>query len=109
VNDWDLTFERSELDDGVVLAVRGEIDVAVAARFGQELSALGEATRGKVIVDLSAVGFIDSSGIRELLNAQRRLQSTGAELVLLAPSAPCRRVLEVSGASVEFAIFDTLG
>ena len=86
-----------------------EVDVAVAKRLSKELESLADAasTRGsRAVVDLSGVGFIDSSGVRELLKAQRRLQSGGSELVLRAPSAPCRRVLEVSGASVEFTISD---
>lgn len=109
MNDWDLVFDRTDDDSGPVLAVRGEIDVAVAKRLSKELESLADAanTNGnRAVVDLAGVGFIDSSGVRELLKAQRRLQSAGSELVLRAPSAPCRRVLEVSGASVEFTIAD---
>lgn len=109
MNDWDLVFERADLDAGPVLVVRGEIDVAVAKRLSMELETLSDAANtvgSSAVVDLSGVGFIDSSGVRELLKAQRRLQSSGSELVLRAPSTPCRRVLEVSGASVEFTIAD---
>jgi anti-anti-sigma factor len=109
VNDWDLVFDRADQDSGPLLAVRGEIDVAVAKRLSKELENLADAagaSGGHAVVDLSGVGFIDSSGVRELLKTQRRLQSEGGELVLRAPSAPCRRVLEVSGASVEFTIAD---
>jgi anti-anti-sigma factor len=109
VNDWDLVFDRVDQDSGPLLAVRGEIDVAVVKRLSKELEGLADAASasgGRAVVDLSGVGFIDSSGVRELLKTQRRLQSGGGELVLRAPSAPCRRVLEVSGASVEFTIAD---
>ena len=109
MNDWELVFDRVDNDSAPTLAVRGEIDVAVAKRLSIELDSLADAAGaldGRAVVDLSGVGFIDSSGVRELLKAQRRLQSEGGELVLRAPSAPCRRVLEVSGASVEFTITD---
>ena len=109
MNDWDLAFDRADQDSEFVLAVRGEIDVAVVKRLSKELESLADAVSardGRAVVDLSAVGFIDSSGIRELLKTQRRLQSAGGELVLRAPSPACRRVLEVSGASVEFTIAD---
>jgi stage II sporulation protein AA (anti-sigma F factor antagonist) len=109
LNEWEIVFDRADLDSEPVLAVRGEIDVAVAKRLSKELDALADtasARRGRAVIDLSAVGFIDSSGVRELLKTQRRLQSAGGELVLRAPSAPCRRVLDVSGASVEFTISD---
>ena len=49
----------------------GEIDLAVAARFAQELESLVADTNGTGVVDLSGVGFIDSSGVRELLKAKK--------------------------------------
>jgi len=110
LNEWEIVFDRTDLDSEPVLAVRGEIDVAVAKLLSKELDSLADAASarsGRAVIDLSAVGFIDSSGVRELLKTQRRLQSSGGELVLRAPSAACRRVLDVSGASVEFTISDT--
>jgi anti-sigma B factor antagonist len=110
LNDWEVSFDRADHDSAPMLTVRGEIDVAVANRLSKELEGLADSATerdGRAVVDLSGVGFIDSSGVRELLKAQRRLRSAGGELVLRAPSAPCLRVLEVSGASVEFTIADT--
>jgi anti-anti-sigma factor len=110
VNEWDVAFERVEHDGVPVLVVRGEIDVAVVTQFAQELDALVgtsiERQDAKMVVDLAGVGFIDSSGVRELLNAQRRAQSSGGEILLRSPSAPCLRVLEVSGASLQFIVTD---
>ena len=103
-NDWGLVFRRSEDDGHPVLVVEGEVDLSVAPRFAQELESLVEGAAGSAIVDLSGVGFIDSSGVRELLKAHRRAQSSGGDLVLRAPSTACRRVLQVSGAWVEFTI-----
>jgi anti-sigma B factor antagonist len=104
VNNWDLVFERSEQGGDPVLVVEGEIDLSGAARFAQELESLIAGSDRTAVVDLSRVGFIDSSGVRELLKAQYRAQSSDAELVLRAPSTACRRVLQVSGAWVEFNI-----
>jgi anti-sigma B factor antagonist len=112
LNEWELVFDRADESGGPVLVVRGEVDVAMAARLAGELHGLANAASaggGRAVVDLSGVGFIDSSGVRELLKTQRRLQSGGGELVLRAPSMPCRRVLEVSGTSVEFTIDDAPG
>jgi anti-sigma B factor antagonist len=109
VNDWELVFDHADHNSEPMLAVRGEIDVAVAKQLSNELESLADAASrhgGRAVVDLSGVGFIDSSGVRELLKTQRRLQSAGGELVLRAPSTPCRRVLEVSGAWLEFTIAD---
>ena len=103
-SDWDVTFEKSERDGHLVLAVSGEIDLAVAGRFGQELETLVTDSSGTGLVDLSGVGFIDSSGVRELLKARRAAQLAGGELLLLNPSMACRRVLEISGVLSEFSV-----
>ena len=101
-------FDRAELEGRPVLVVTGEIDLAVAGRFAEELDTLVAEARGDGVVDLSAVGFIDSSGIRELLQARRTAQAAGGDLMLLSPSATCRRVLEISGVLKEFTVREAL-
>jgi anti-sigma B factor antagonist len=106
MSEWDVGFERSEQAGHLVLAVSGEIDLAVAGRFRQELDSLIADSSGAGLVDLSGVGFMDSSGIRELLTARLAAQAAGGELTLRNPSASCRRVLEVSGVLSEFTVQD---
>ena len=108
MSDWDVVFDRAELEGRPVLVVTGEIDLAVAGRFAEELDTLVAEARGDGVVDLSAVGFIDSSGIRELLQARRTAQAAGGDLMLLSPSATCRRVLEISGVLKEFTVREAL-
>ncbi len=104
MSEWDVVFEQSEREGRLVLSVSGEIDLAVAGRFGQELETLVGNSGGTGVVDLSAVGFIDSSGVRELLKARSAALSAGGELLLLNPSTACRRVLEISGVIGEFSV-----
>jgi len=108
MSDWDVVFERSERDGRPVLVVAGEIDLAVAGRFAQELDSLIADSTGTGAVDLSGVGFIDSSGIRELLKAKRAASASGGDLLLLHPSASARRVLEISGVLNEFTVEEAL-
>ena len=107
MSEWEVVFKRSELDGRPVLAVSGEIDLAVAGRFAEELENLVSGNGGgNALVDLSAVEFIDSSGIRELLKAKGTAQESGADLLLLSPSAACRRVLEISGVWGNFTVLE---
>ena len=108
MGDWDVVFERSERDGRAVLVVSGEIDLAIAGRFAQELETLVADSTGTGAVDLSGVGFIDSSGIRELLKAKRAAQAKGGDLLLVDPSAAARRVLEISGVLGEFTVQEAL-
>jgi anti-sigma B factor antagonist len=104
MTDWDVEYAHSEQAGSPVLAVTGEIDLSSAARFARELATLLDDESNTVRVDMSAVTFIDSSGVRELLAAQREADATGTRLVLANPSAACRRVLEISGVLTEFAV-----
>lgn len=78
-----------------IVYVTGEIDMNVAERFGDAVrGAQGEST--DVIVDLSGVSFIDSSGIRVLINARGAL-TDGSRLRVVGPQRIPRRVFEVTG------------
>jgi anti-anti-sigma factor len=104
MNDWDVDYARSEQAGTPVLAVSGEIDLASAGRFAQELALLVGEEHDTARVDLSAVTFLDSSGVRELLAANRQAAANGRQLLLANPSAACRRVLEISGVWSEFVV-----
>ena len=74
--------------------VAGELDRSTTARFD---SAVADAARAgdAVVLDLSRVTFIDSSGLRSLIRLGQTLQGIG--LVLHDPSPKVRRVLEIRG------------
>jgi anti-sigma B factor antagonist len=108
MNDWEPGFERARRDGEMVLVVRGEIDVSVAARFAQELEAVTQAGGARVVVDLEHVTFIDSAGVRELVKAQHRALDRGSDLVLQQPSPACQRVLQLSGLWGEFTVADAV-
>ena len=64
-------------DDGVILAVVGEIDISSAEEFGDEVRALVDGAEGEVVLSLQNCGFIDSTGIRALIRARARASDAG--------------------------------
>lgn len=81
--------------DGVV-RVRGELDVATASSLENVL--LRPRGQGEVVeLDLSELGFMDSTGLRVLLRARQAADRGGWEVVLVAVSAPVRRLFDLSG------------
>ena len=82
-----------------------EVDRASIAQLEAELaSALNRRTNGDVLViDLGAVKFLDSSGIRALVDADRAAGLTGGRVNLVGATGVVRRALEVSG------VWDHLG
>ena len=91
-----LQVERESQDEVEVLAVSGEIDIASAPRLITSLNeALGECT-SPVVVDLSRVTFMDSTGLALLLNAHRRLARRGQGFAVVCADGPVRRVFTIT-------------
>jgi anti-sigma B factor antagonist len=82
-----------------VLALRGEVDAYTRSTLSDELDAAVAETHGNITLDLSAVSFVDSSGIAVLVGAAKRLRERGNDLILESPPAMVSKVLEMTGVS----------
>ena len=91
-----LAVERTS-DEGVELVmVEGELDIATAPRLISVLNrAVGEAL-ASLVVDLSEVDFMDSTGLALLINAHRRLTRRSKGFAVVCPPGPLWRVFEVT-------------
>jgi anti-sigma B factor antagonist len=83
-------------DDAVVLSLRGELDLTSAPLFERELLAAESGKPRRVIIDLSGLEFMDSTGLRALLIARERAQENGHELALRRGPRQVQRVLELT-------------
>ena len=95
----------------VLLAVDGEIDTLTAARLQAGLNEALEAAQADgadVVVDLSGVTFLASSGLAVLIGGARSLAELGGRLRLIAASRAVTRPLQVTGADALFDIHDDL-
>jgi anti-anti-sigma factor len=80
-----------------VLALRGEFDLAGATEARKRLLVLEPALGGRLVLDLSELTFLDSSGIRLILQARERALRHGADFVLVPGPEQVMRVLELVG------------
>jgi anti-sigma B factor antagonist len=105
----DVDLVRDVVVDGDVVraSVAGELDGASAARLQRSLSAVIAVSAGAVVLDMSGVSFIDSTGLRVLVVLQRRLSAQRRPLTLGDVSAQTRRLLEISGLSAVFGVDGT--
>jgi anti-anti-sigma factor len=80
-----------------VLTVRGEVDLRSAPALRGRLLRAANDGYTKVVVDLAAASFLDSSGLNILFNFRRRLERGGGHLGLVATDASILRTLELTG------------
>jgi anti-sigma B factor antagonist len=91
-----LAVERSSTEGVELLLVEGELDIATAPRLISVLNrAVQEALRS-LVVDLSDVDFMDSTGLALLINAHRRLTRRSKGFAVVCPPGPLRRVFAVT-------------
>ncbi len=87
--------------DGTVVA-EGDIDLAGGPLL--DTAIMRRESAEPVVIDLEAVQFIDSSGLRSLLSASRRAESRGTTVVLRKPSNGVLRLLSITGTTEQFTI-----
>jgi anti-sigma B factor antagonist len=86
-----------DADGRVVVVASGQVDLATAPRLAKALAAALGGGAKDIVVDLAAVDFLDSSGVRTLVEAARDARREGATLRLRGAQGWVARVLEITG------------
>ena len=97
---------RHEGDVAVVSAL-GEVDVFSAPGLDSELDALIAAGSSRLVVDLSEVAFLDSTGLGVLVKALKHAREADGWLHLVVTSDRIRKIFEITGLDASIPIFDT--
>jgi anti-sigma B factor antagonist len=97
VEDVVFAIEESTDGDAHVFSLRGELDLQTAPALRQRLHGALEDGPIHLVLELSALTFMDSTGISVLVDALKHARRLGGDLILRSPSARTLRVLQVAG------------
>lgn len=86
--------------------IAGEIDLYTAPQLQSEFTRLLQEGPGRVVIDMSAVDFCDSTGMNVLLSALKRMRERGGALEVAAPRPAVRKILQVTGLDSVFTVHD---
>jgi anti-anti-sigma factor len=103
-----LDFHQEELDDLIVLHVRGEIDISNVELLERALQQLCDRDRGRIVVDTNRITFLSSVGVMAMVRAQARCQADGLDFAVVAARRPVLRPLQASGMDQLLKIFPSL-
>ena len=96
-----LTLETQDEADAAIptkrVIARGDIDLATAPELETHLSGLVSQGFRVIVIDAAGVDFLDSSGIRVLVQASNDLEPNGGKIYIENMSAPVARILEITG------------
>jgi anti-sigma B factor antagonist len=101
----ELVLSESRIGHRLVLAAEGEVDIASADELRAALTAAVESGAAEIWLDLTAVEFMDSTGITAVVDARGLLD--GRRFAVICPDGPVRRVFEISGVDRAIAIHAT--
>ena len=93
-----MKLEFSELPNGVrLIKLDGNLDIAVVGSVETQFYARCGGQDPRVLVDLSATGFLSSLGIRMLLQAIKTVSARGGRLLMWNPAPPVNSSVNISG------------
>lgn len=79
------------------LQVRGDVDMSSAGQLAASIDEQIDGGATTVVIDATGITFLDSTGLRVLVDAATRLESTSGTLLIDPMSSSVRRVLEMTG------------
>jgi len=90
----------------VLLFVQGEVDLDTAPELEAALEGALPHARGRLIVDLRAVSFLDSSGLALLLRQDGKVRADGRSLIVVKAPPQVHRAFEITGVSELLTMMD---
>jgi anti-sigma B factor antagonist len=104
----DLDLETTTTGSATVVSLRGEIDVYTAPRLRQTLIDLIGGGATDLVVDMSAVDFLDSTGLGVLVGGLKRVKAKDGMLKLVVSQEKILKIFDITGLTKVFPIFGDL-
>lgn len=92
-----LSLETDNTREISVVKVKGRIDSETAPELDNALEKLLQENRNKIILDLQAVDYMSSAGLRAIVKSFQAAKKTGGDLRLASVSAPVEMILRTVG------------
>jgi anti-sigma B factor antagonist len=101
------TLEHDPIDAGHLIAITGELDIAATPELSTVLLIAAGSPGALVVLDVSAVEFIDSSALGTLLKSGNEIEAAGKRLRIVCADGPVRRLLELTNLTNRFQLCPT--
>ena len=103
-----MTFSEEKTNGVLALGVSGRIHTEASAELSKELNTLIDHGERHLLLDFSGVDYINSSGLRALLMAAKKLNGLGGKVVLANVTEMIQQILRVSGCASLIGIYPSV-
>ena len=104
----EITLATRETDGFSVIEVTGEVDVHTAPDLDAKLTEITSGGSNKLIVDLSAVEFLDSTGLGVLVKALKHVREHDGSLSVVTATDRISKVFRITGLDAAIGLYDTV-
>jgi len=104
----DFGLDVTERQGCTVLAATGEVDVATAPQLRQEAVRLVAAGQSRLVIDLSGVDFLDSTGLGVIVGVLKRVRTHDGVLAVAGAENHVRKVFDITRISDVLPMFSTV-
>jgi anti-anti-sigma factor len=91
-----LTLRSTRQEDEHVVALHGELDIGGIEAVQDEMRRVERTDAGRIIVDLSGLEFMDSTGLRTMLQIEARSRTDGRRVMFLRGGPTVQRLFEIT-------------
>lgn len=103
-----LKIHTADLSNGwVSLAVEGEIDLATVGDLQSAIDGVFSKGDGALVVDLTSTSFMDSTGLKALVMADRRFSAAERGFAVAVSGGPVSRLIDLSGVDAAITVVDS--
>ncbi|WSQ14465.1 STAS domain-containing protein [Streptomyces sp. NBC_01231] len=95
-------------EDVALISVEGYLDVDTATEFQHHLANQLHHGRRHFLLDLSAVPFMDSSGMNIILRVYQQARDIPGSVHIISPTPTVRRILDLTGVSITVPVSESL-
>lgn len=97
-----MRIKKQDYNDVTVVELQGEFDGDLAELFQNTITEIVSMHKASIVLDMSAVGFIDSQGLEQLLWSRDYCNENKCELKLAGLDENCSKILEITRLENEF-------
>lgn len=104
----DLSLSARSIGDYTVLEVGGEVDVYTAPTLREKIVSLVDSGSKAIIVDLTHVEFLDSTGLGVLVGGMKRLKAVGGNFALVCDQEKLLKIFRITGLDRVFTLHSSV-
>ena len=101
-----MEIKTREEKEAIIIALEGEVDISVTDPIREKFKKLTDEKRKSILVNMTGVPYIDSSGLGMLVETMQEAGKYGGEIKLVGLTADVKKVFELTRLNKFFHIFD---